>query len=286
MFGYVNIDKPELRIKDYELYRAVYCSQCRTLGKNYSPFSRILLNYDCTFLSLFILSRSEECPKTKGGRCPFNPAKKCNYLSKDSVALKKGAALTVISSYYKLKDNIADSSFFKKALYISLYPLFSFWHKKAAKEFAEYENAMSEMFFMQQEVESLPEPCLDMAAEPTAKMLSRIFSMEAKNDKEKLALKEFGYHLGRWIYLTDAAADMKKDEKSKNFNPFLKKYKSLENADFEDIKGIITQSHFLLTQAYDLIEFNRFKDTLDNIIYTGLEKSLDKALNPKGKDNE
>ena len=32
MFGYVRIYKPELKIKDYEIYKAAYCSVCRALG--------------------------------------------------------------------------------------------------------------------------------------------------------------------------------------------------------------------------------------------------------------
>ena len=33
MFGYVEIDKPELKIREYELFRSYYCSLCKSLGR-------------------------------------------------------------------------------------------------------------------------------------------------------------------------------------------------------------------------------------------------------------
>ena len=33
MFGYVTANKPEMKIREYEYYRGVYCGLCRALGK-------------------------------------------------------------------------------------------------------------------------------------------------------------------------------------------------------------------------------------------------------------
>lgn len=283
MFGYVYIDKPELKIKDYEAYRGIYCSLCKTLGKEYSVFARFVLNYDCTFLSLFLMSRSSTCCGFKQGRCPFNPAKKCSYTVNADEELKKGAALTVISSYYKLLDNITDGGFFKKIGCSLVRPFFAAWHNKAKKNFPEYENAVREMYLSQLKCEKSEEPCLDMAAEPTAKMLEAVFKIEAKNESEALALAQLGYHLGRWIYLMDAAADIDEDFKSGNFNPFLLKFKSVENVDLKEVDGIISQSYFLLTKAYELIDKHRFHDILDNIIYSGLAAKQRNIIYPERK---
>lgn len=63
MTGYIKAFKPELKIKDYELYRGVYCSECRVLGKLYTPIARMLLSYDFTFLSIVRLALQEQCGK-------------------------------------------------------------------------------------------------------------------------------------------------------------------------------------------------------------------------------
>ena len=61
MFGYVKPDKSELRIKEYETYKAVYCALCKELGKRYGLMSRLTLNYDYTFL-LSMKSRMSRPP--------------------------------------------------------------------------------------------------------------------------------------------------------------------------------------------------------------------------------
>lgn len=283
MFGYVYINKPELKIKDYEAYKGVYCSLCKTLGKNYGLFARFILNYDLTFLSLFIISQGSVCPGFKKGRCPFNPLKKCNYTVKAEDALNKGAALTVIASYYKLLDSIADGKGPKKLGAKLIKPIFSHWHKKAKAAYKEYEKIFREMFYSQLSAEKSPDVCLDMAAEPTAKMLSQVFKLEAKEKSEAKVFEGFGYNLGRWIYLMDAAKDLQEDFKTKNFNPFIVKYKTIENVDYNEVEAVINQSYYLLTRAYELIDKNRFEAILDNIIYSGLALKQKNTLYPERK---
>lgn len=283
MFGYVCVHKPELKIKDYEVYRGVYCSLCKTLGKEYSVFARFILNYDCTFLSLFIMSESDTCAGFKEGRCAFNPLKKCSYAQNAQKALSKGAALTVISSYYKLLDNIADGSLLKKTGFTLLRPVFALMHNKAKKNFPQYETAVKNMFTSQLMCEKDESIFLDKAAEPTAKMLQAVFEIEGENERERKVLSQFGYHLGRWIYLMDAAADIEEDRKKKNFNPFLVKYKNATVIDNGEVDATISQSLFLLTKAYELIDIKRFRDILDNIIYQGLPLKQRKILYPERK---
>ena len=35
MFGYVLVNKPELKIKDFEKYRSYYCGLCHSLGERH-----------------------------------------------------------------------------------------------------------------------------------------------------------------------------------------------------------------------------------------------------------
>ena len=52
MFGYIRLNKPECKIREYEYYRAVYCGLCRMLGKCTGQCSRLMLSYDMTFMAL------------------------------------------------------------------------------------------------------------------------------------------------------------------------------------------------------------------------------------------
>ena len=46
MFGYIRILQPELKIREYECYRGIYCGLCRQMGKCTGQCSRLTLRYD------------------------------------------------------------------------------------------------------------------------------------------------------------------------------------------------------------------------------------------------
>ena len=108
MFGYVRAYKPEMRVKEFEMYKAIYCSLCKKLGKNYGILSRFTLNYDFTFLCLLELALSEKNCELCQKRCTFNPFKKCNYCTDLSLGFDLPAAAAMIMLYYKISDNICD----------------------------------------------------------------------------------------------------------------------------------------------------------------------------------
>ncbi len=282
MFGYVCINKGEMKIKDYENYKAVYCSLCKQLGKDYSFLTRFLLNYDCTFFALMIMANEDKCPGFRKGRCKFNPLKACKYCVCSDEPLSKAGALLVAMSYYKLVDNIRDGGFFEKTGCLILKPLFSSWFKKVRKNYPFYAQSCEIMYNAQIEAEAKG-ASIDESAEPTANLLKTIFAQEAYSDSVIPAYEQFGYHLGKWIYLMDAACDIDSDIKHKSFNPIYNKlHKSQkDSAVFAD--EILSQSMFLLTSAYRLIDKKRFADILDNIVLTGLTKKQKELL--FGKEN-
>lgn len=80
MFGYVKAYKPELKVRDYEQYKAVYCSLCKTLGREYGLFARLTLSYDFTFAALLRLALSGECPGFSQISLPVQPVCKMQRL--------------------------------------------------------------------------------------------------------------------------------------------------------------------------------------------------------------
>ena len=43
MFGYVVINKPELKIKDYDKYQEYYCGLCQSLKQNHGRRGQLTL---------------------------------------------------------------------------------------------------------------------------------------------------------------------------------------------------------------------------------------------------
>lgn len=280
MFGYVKAYKPELRIKEFEFYKAVYCSLCRDLGKKYGIVSRFSLSYDFTFLALLHLSLVSGCAHTKRKRCVCNPLKKCNYLCSGELPEMPTAAAQIML-YSKINDNIADEGFLKGIGYRALRLISKRGYRRAAEKFPELNEIFKEYIASQNVLENKNETDIDLAAEPTAKMLSKVFALCSPNG-ETLALERLGYSLGRWIYILDAAADLEKDIKKNRYNPFKSEVK--ENTDINAfLKERVTFSLNMCINeaenAFDLLDIQRFKNILGNIIYVGLEESQKCIIN-------
>ena len=273
MFGYVKVDRANLLGKEYDTYKSIYCALCKQLGKEYSVFARFILSYDCTFYAMLIMSLEDGDPTFYAGRCRFNPLKKCAYAKCESKALSLASALSVSSAYYKLRDNLADSPWYKRIAYRMIQPFFASWRRKCEKKYPRVVEILGNMLDSQLKAEADPACHLDMAADPTAKMLSEACALipdevhlKTKDDpaRVKRILSTFGYFFGRWIYLIDAADDYDDDKKHGAFNAFA----LADNRD--DIAGYLlpTLNHALSEAllSYGLLEKGRFDSIIMNVL--------------------
>ncbi len=278
MFGYVKACKPELKVKEYDTYKAVYCSLCKKLGKSYGLLSRFTLSYDFTFLALLNMSMTDGCDGFERKRCAFNPLKKCNYC-KNLDAVDMPAAAAMIMLYYKILDNIADERGFKKLGYWFLKPIFSRAHKKAARQYPNIETAVAEYIAAQNTLEKEGCTSMDEAADPTAKVMEKILALCSEDDIQKRVLSRLGYCIGRYVYLLDAAVDLQEDIKSGSYNVL----KNVDAAEYKD--RIKSQLYFCVNEAsraFELLDIKKYKTILGNIIYLGLEETFLKELDNEG----
>ena len=277
MFGYVKINKQELLVKDYETYRGIYCGLCKSLGQNYTVFSRLFLNYDFTFYALLLMALDETEPSFGQEGCLFNPLcrKKCCH--KNS-AIDRAADALMITTYFKLTDDVSDSRFLKKAGYRFLRFLFRPMSNKAKKRAPDVWELLSVYMERQREAEQATDEFVDRASEPTARLMEELFSLSASDERTKRILRVLGYHIGKWIYLIDAADDRKKDAKSGSFNPLLLEYGDDCLARIEPILNICINE---AAKALDLLSFGRFEMILKNVIYVGLPCEQARILSKK-----
>ena len=110
MYGYVRPLKPELKIREFERYQAVYCGLCHALAKRFGLLARFCVNYDMT---LPILLASDSAPTVCRKRCIAHPLKKRCVICASPV-LDRAADMTMILAYHKLSDTVADSRGFKR----------------------------------------------------------------------------------------------------------------------------------------------------------------------------
>lgn len=106
MFGYITINKDELKIKDYNKYQSYYCGVCRSLKKNYGFSGQMTLTYDMTFLGVLLSALYEDETESVRRRCIPHPIKPHEEIS--NVYTDYAAAMNVLLTYYKLKDDWED----------------------------------------------------------------------------------------------------------------------------------------------------------------------------------
>ena len=77
MFGYIKPFTPDLRLREYEAYKAVYCGLCGQLGRSFGPVARMTLSYDFAFLAMLHYAAGDQAPVIEMGRgCAFVPRKR------------------------------------------------------------------------------------------------------------------------------------------------------------------------------------------------------------------
>ena len=271
MLGYVRINKGELKVKEYELYRGLYCSLCRALGKEYGQLSRLVLSYDATFVVLLALAVKDVTPDFRKGRCPFNPSKKCCYCLNGADSFVFAAAVSMMLFYFKVRDNIRDGKFFSRVFAHIILPYAKRKFKKAAAKYPSLALEISVLMDEQSEIERENSDDVDKAADPSAKALGLIFEEIAK---EKNGLYDFGYALGRWVYLSDAADDIESDLKSGSYNVFVNKY-GLQKGEKpgeelkESLEKELNLSAGVTAEWCEKLELNYLLPIIENVIFDG-----------------
>lgn len=270
MFGYVRPFRPELKCKDFDLYKATYCGLCRCLRRRYGLIAPMFLNFDFTFLAL-LLWEPEEAFTPCRGRCYGNPLRKIP-MCPDSPALELAADESVVLSWWKLRDSVRDDGFFgglpARVLSAALGPAY----RKAAHRRPEFDRTARTCLEELAVLERENCPSLDRTADAFARLLQGSAPQEGERGR---VLSQLLYHLGRWIYLADARDDLEEDKLSGRYNPVAARFG--QSGDDPVLRLTMDNSLELMGAALQLGEFGCRKPLLENIVYLGLP-AVEKAV--------
>ncbi len=269
MFGYVTPFEGELRVKEQLFYKSTYCGLCKTMGKRVCNESRLTLSYDIVFLALVRFLLTEEKLEFVKGRCAVTPFKKKAIL-KSNPPLEYSAAVGALLAYHNIADDVKDKKGIKKLL--SRFLLFSAKRMKKKAALPDLDNFIKNKLDDLDKLEKSDEVTLDSAAQIFGELLSEIFAYGLESEK-KLIASEIGLHIGRWIYIADAADDYEKDKKRGEFNP-------LTELAPERIKISLTLELEGASRAVELIDPYDcgIMNIVKNIIYLGLTYRADKIV--------
>ena len=255
MFGYVKADLTKLSEENTERYRTVYCTLCRSLKKHFGLPAKAVLNYDVTFLALLLLDGEGE-EEFNEHFCPYR-MKKCKMLTTQESVFFYCSCVLMMLTFEKILDNIRDEKGIKRLFYWFLKLIYLPKYRKASKYYPDLSKKIQENMALQASLEEKG-TSIDRSAHPTADSLGIIF----ENGKVNEPLYRFGYLLGRWIYLIDAADDVDEDIKSGAYNP-------LKTFDKEKTENTLNLSIGEACSAYGPLKKGAYAPIIENILYEG-----------------
>lgn len=268
MFGYISPDRPYLFIKDEELYKAIYCGLCKSIGKGCGQAARTALTYDMTFVSALVHNIRHEDVEIKKAHCALHIIKRRPIAKTDETTVTLGMINTVLA-YYKLLDDKADGD--KKAILRHLYKK---GVRRARKKNPEIVKIIDEEMKAQRELEKAGCAVIDMACEPSARMLERL-SCLALGEYSTPVTQGLFYDIGKWVYLVDALDDYDKDVKKHRYNVLYNAFESPTAK--EAIEKNRDEIYFIFNSLFaDMqgrlkdIDFKFNHDLTDNIILRGI----------------
>lgn len=275
MFGYVLPLKSEMKVKEFECYRANYCGLCKQLQQDYGFFSRFFLNYDLVLLSLLSDALSDTPGEMRFEGCFANPiSKRCTCHNTPGLTLSSSGLLLL--TYYKFCDNILDENIFKKNGYRFLKLFFKPLFKRAKKKYPQVDAVLKEQMNQQAKLEKENCADIDIAAEPTGKMCHILFSIAAENSPQQDIVARMGLFIGQIVYLLDAAEDYEEDLEHGRYNIFLQM-----NLTKEQAITLAQQRCYMaageIALCYNLLDIKQHKEILDNIFFLGLPAGIQQA---------
>lgn len=285
MFGYVLPCKPELKVCEWQAYRAAYCGLCKELKREYGFAARMFLNYDLVLLALVADGLAGAQGVCAPERCIANPLEKRPVCARtDGLALAADAL--VLTVYYKLVDDKADEHFFKRLPSLLLFPIAGRCRKKAAARRPLLDAALAQQTAAQQALEAARTSSADAAADPTAQMTAALFAAcGSGSGSDQKALHRFGLFLGKIIYYLDAAEDYEKDAKNGAYNIFLLQNLSKQQA-VDEAKRLCNMCAGEMSLCYNLLRFSCHKPLLDNILFLGVPQSIARAGQPAANSRQ
>ena len=313
MFGYVVVNKPELKFREFDVYRAYYCGLCHSLSKRHGLSGQLTLSYDMTFLVILLSSLYEPEHNVTSKRCIVHPLKRQNIISSEFTDYV--ADMNVILSYFKCLDDWHDDRSVLKLAYSKLLKKGSIGknlnnvhatsdstadgsvaatqpnsdsnnqnsyftndsgHLHISPDYS-YKNKIEAISSLLDELgtrEKMNETNVDVVAGLFGRIMQILFV--PFDDIYANGLGRMGFYLGKFIYIMDAFDDVEDDVKKGRYNVFSKYY---TDPDFEThVKDMLTMMMAECSDAFEMLPAVDNADILRNILYSGVWNSYERRV--------
>ena len=188
-------------------------------------------------------------------------------------AFALAADMSVILTWWQIQDGIADHGFWSGLKYRAASVLLRWAYRKARARRLAFDESTRRHLEELARLEGERCPSIDAAADTFARLLSDAAG-EVQEPVKSRVLAQLLYHLGRWIYLIDAADDLKKDVKSGSYNPLPLRYAlsgdTLTDTARQELAQTLDSSIRAMAAAFELWDFGDYGPVIESTVYRGL----------------
>lgn len=263
MFGYITVNRPELKIREFERYHAYYCGVCRDLRDAFGPPGQATLSYDLTFLAILLTSLYEPEEALTHTRCLIHPLSKHEMLRNGFTAY--AAAMNVLLAYHKALDDRMDEHSVRGG---AMSAILSNSYRKIVNQYPRQAAVTKRGLKIIRRLEAENNMNEDACAGVFGRIMACLFT--PYDDVWKPYLHRLGFYLGKFVYLLDAWDDVDKDIRNGSFNPF-KDERNNDSIDFDAYcENLLTLMISEAAKAFEALPLLRDAELLRNILYAGV----------------
>lgn len=279
MFGYAVANIRLMTEEEKKRYREVYCGLCGVLRDRYQFTGRLALTYDMVFLIMLLSSLYNLEGERNLRRCAVHPLRAHSEWT--SAVTAYAADMNMLFACLKAEDDICDEGSVKAVLASSVmkksYAAVKNEHREKCAAVAE---AAAHLNTIEQSGVSSPDEASDCFGE----MMRLMFLY--KDDIWSDTLGDMAFNLGKFIYILDAAVDLKRDIKHGSYNPLKDLYQTKDNmTGFRPVLDmLIGQS----AMAFEKLPIIQDAAIIRNVLYSGIwlkyEAAAAKAASKRNND--
>ena len=263
MFGYITVNKPELKIREFERYHAYYCGVCRDLRADFGVTGQMTLSYDLTFLGILLTALYEPDETQETTRCLIHPLTKHPMIRNEYTAY--AAAMNVLLAWHKALDDRADEQSVRGT---AISVILSNNYRKIVKQYPRQAAAAKRGLKIIRRMEAENNMNEDACSGVFGKIMACLFT--PYDDVWKPYLYRLGFYLGKFVYLLDAWDDVEHDIRNGSFNPFINE-RNNNSIDFDAYcENLLTMMISETAKAFEALPLLRDAELLRNILYAGV----------------
>ncbi|MGX8774803.1 MAG: DUF5685 family protein, partial [Bacillota bacterium] len=261
----------------------------------YGQLPRMALSYDAAFLALLLACVDEEPDAPVQEHCVAHHIKSKTIIRNS--AIEYAGDVMLILAWYKMLDDAHDEG---KVYAKASVRLLKSLHKKLHKKYPALCDGIEINLATLNGLEEAECANLDEAAESFSKIMEVIFREGAKKlypDLPELHdnFARTGYHMGKWIYLIDAADDIEENIETGAYNPLLYRFEYRDEEETtQQFRERIRENlefnlyHYLavLSEQTESLDIKKNRGIIDNVIYFGMNRKTEEIINRKKEEGE